>query len=268
MPSLTFTIIQTKLHWEDKAANLTMLEEKINKIDQKTEIIILPEMFSTGFSMKPAQLAEGMDGETIAWMKRVSAQKRIILTGSLIIRQDDQYVNRLVWMLPNGQMGCYDKHHLFAYANEHEHYTAGNKRLIASVKGWRINLLICYDLRFPVWSRQSPHGSDEKKELEYDVLIYVANWPEKRSHMWKTLLQARAIENQSFCIGVNRVGNDGDGLYYSGDSMVVNPLGEVLYQKAHEEDVYTITLQKEELETIREKMPFWKDADPFILIQD
>lgn len=268
MSSLTFTIIQTKLHWEDKAANLQMLEEKINSIGQKTEVVILPEMFTTGFSMRPDQLAEGMDGEAVAWMKRISAQKKIILTGSLMINENDQFVNRLVWMLPNGQMGLYDKRHLFAYANEHEHYNAGHKRLIASVKGWKINLLICYDLRFPVWSRQATHSSDEKQGLEYDVLIYMANWPEKRSGMWRTLLQARAIENQCFCIGVNRVGDDGNGIYHSGDSMVVNPLGEVLYHKAHHEDIHTFTLQKEELEAVRQKMPFWKDADPFIITRD
>ena len=268
MSSLTFTIVQTQLHWEDKAANLQMLEGKISNIREKTEIVILPEMFSTGFSMKPEELAETMDGQTIAWMKRISREKKIILTGSVIVQENEKYVNRLVWMLPNGQMGLYDKKHLFAYANEHQHYTRGNKRLIASVKGWKINLLVCYDLRFPVWSRQAHKSVGEKQALEYDVLIYVANWPEKRSHMWKTLLQARAIENQCYCIGVNRVGNDGNNNYHSGDSMVVNPLGEVLYQKSHDEDIYTITLQKEELETIREKMPFWKDADSFLLLQD
>src|SRR3954447_13475168 len=210
MSSLTFTIIQTKLHWEQKALNLQMLEEKINAIQQRTEVVILPEMFSTGFSMKPEQFAEGMEGETIAWMKRISSEKKIILTGSVMISENGKYYNRLVWMLPNGQMGLYDKKHLFAYANEDQHYTSGNKRLIASVKGWKINLMVCYDLRFPVWSRQSSR-SEEQTTLEYDILIYVANWPEKRSHMWRTLLQARAIENQCFCIGVNRVGNDGNG---------------------------------------------------------
>ncbi|HLL43534.1 MAG TPA: nitrilase-related carbon-nitrogen hydrolase, partial [Segetibacter sp.] len=187
--------------------------------------------------------------------------------GSSMIVENGNYYNRLVWMQPNGQMGVYDKKHLFAYANENKHYTSGNKRLIASVKGWKINLLICYDLRFPVWSRQS-YKAEENVGLEYDVLIYVANWPERRSQMWKTLLQARAIENQCFCIGVNRVGTDGNGIYHSGDSMVVNPMGEVLYHKPHDEDIYTITLQKEELEKIREKMPFWKDADSFKILQD
>lgn len=265
MSTLTFSIIQTKLYWEDKAANLQMLEEKIKSIKEKTEVVVLPEMFSTGFSMRPEQLAEGMDGTTINWMKRVAAERKIILTGSVMIEEEGKYFNRLVWMLPNGQMGLYDKRHLFAYANEHEHYTSGNKRLIASVKGWKINLLICYDLRFPVWSRQSHHAHTEITPPEYDVLIYVANWPEKRSHMWRALLQARAIENQSFCIGVNRVGDDGNGVHHSGDSMVINALGEVLYHKQHDENIYTFTLQKEDLETVRQKMPFWKDADPFII---
>ena len=267
MSSLTFTIIQTSLHWEQKTLNLKMLEEKINNIQQKTEVVILPEMFSTGFSMKPEQLAEKMDGETIAWMKRISAEKKIILAGSIIIAEDGNYYNRLVWMLPNGQMGLYDKKHLFAYANEQEHYKSGSKRLIASVKGWKINLMVCYDLRFPIWSRQA-YRPEANEDLEYDVLIYVANWPERRSHMWKTLLQARAIENQCFCIGVNRVGNDGNDIYYSGDSMVINPLGEVLYHRADDEEVFTITIQKEELEKLREKMPFWKDADPFKILQE
>lgn len=265
MSSLTFTIIQTNLHWEQKALNLQMLEEKINSIQPKTEIVILPEMFSTGFSMNPEKLAEEMDGETIKWMKRISFEKKIIITGSIIVSENGNYYNRLVWMLPNGQMGLYDKKHLFAYANEDQYYTSGNKRLIASVKGWKINLQICYDLRFPVWSRQC---KKEDETLEYGVLIYIANWPEKRSHAWKTLLQARAIENQCFCIGVNRVGNDGNDIYYSGDSMIVNPLGEALYHKTHEEDIYTITLQREELEKIRQKMPFWRDADPFKIIQE
>jgi omega-amidase len=264
MSSLTITTIQTQLHWQDKAANRQMLEEKIKAIQQHTEVVILPEMFSTGFSMKPEEFAETMDGETIAWMKRVSAEKRVIITGSLMIEEEGKYYNRLIWMLPNGQMGTYDKRHLFAYANEHQHYTAGSKRLIASVKGWKINLNVCYDLRFPVWARQAV---TEKSEPEYDVLVYVANWPERRSIAWKTLLQARAIENQSYCIGVNRVGNDGNEIYHSGDSMIVNPLGEILYHKAHDEDTFTITLHKKDLEEVRTKMPFLKDADPFMILE-
>lgn len=282
MSSITLTSIQSTLHWEDKAANLQMFEEKINSIGNKTNIVILPEMFSTGFSMKPTQLAEKMDGETVNWMKRIAAEKRIILTGSLMIEEEGNYYNRLVWMLPNGQYGIYDKRHLFAYAGEDQHYTAGTKRLIASVNGWKINLLICYDLRFPVWSRQQTQlesialGEEEKTipedpaapgiiVPEYDLLIYVANWPDRRNHAWKTLLQARAIENQSYVAGVNRVGKDGYDNYYSGDSLIADPMGEVLYTKAHEEDIFTITLQKDTLEEVRNKLPFLEDGDAFII---
>ena len=270
MSTLTITTIQTILHWEDKSANLKMLEEKINGIKEKTEVVVLPEMFSTGFSMQPRLLAEKMDGESVSWMKKIAASKKIILTGSLIIEDDGNYYNRLIWMLPNGQYGHYDKRHLFAYAGEHEEYTSGSKRLIASVKGWKINLLVCYDLRFPVWARQtSPPAPllEESGEAspEFDVLIYVANWPERRIHAWKTLLQARAIENQCYVLGVNRVGKDGKDIYYSGDSMIVDAMGEILYTKTHDEDIFTITLQKDKLEEVRTKLPFLKDADDFFI---
>lgn len=258
---LTISLIQTSLHWEDKAANLRMLEEKIYSIKEKTEVVILPEMFSTGFSMKAGALAETMDGNTVGWMKRVSKEKNIVLTGSAIIEEAGNYYNRLIWVLPNGQTAFYNKRHLFAYGDEHNHYTAGDKRLIASVKGWKINLLVCYDLRFPVWARQSPASND----YEYDLLIYVANWPERRSHAWKTLLQARAIENQSYVIGVNRVGDDGNNIHHSGDSMVVGPLGEIFYTKNEEEDIFTITLDKQKLTEVRKQFPFLNDADDFLI---
>jgi len=232
MASLTITTIQTNLVWENKAANLQVLENKINDLEEKTEIIVLPEMFSTGFSMQPAKLAETMDGETVQWMKDIAAKNKIILTGSLIIEENDRYYNRLIWMLPNGQAGYYDKRHLFAYGEEDKFFTAGNKRLIASAKGWKINLQVCYDLRFPVWARNrllEADTSPEKNLLtstgtetisnispEYDILIYVANWPERRNHAWKTLLCARAIENQCYVVGVNRVGRDGNNINHSG----------------------------------------------------
>lgn len=259
--SLTVSLIQTQLFWEDVSANINMLQQKINPLKGKTELVILPEMFSTGFSMQPEKFAETMDGKTVEWMKQIAAENKIILTGSLMIEEAGNYYNRLIWMLPNGSYGFYDKRHCFAYAKENEHYTAGNKRLIASVKGWKINLQICYDLRFPVWARQSFNKRAE--EREYDILLYIANWPERRNHAWKSLLLARAIENQCYVIGVNRVGNDGNNIYHSGDSMVINPLGEILYNKAHEEAVFTITLNKEDLVNIRTKFPFWKDADDF-----
>ena len=259
MPTLTITTIQSNLAWEDKAANMQMLEQKIAALEEKTEIVVLPEMFTTGFSMRPEVLAETMEGETVEWMKRVSRENGIVLTGSMMIHEEGNFFNRLIWMLPNGQYGYYDKRHLFAYGKEDKHYSPGNKRLIASVKGWRINLLICYDLRFPVWARQK----NTEAGAEYDVLIYVANWPERRSHAWKTLLCARAIENQCYVVGVNRVGNDGNNVYHSGNSLVIDPTGQVLYHMADEEDVNTITLQKEMLDDVRTKFPFWKDADAF-----
>ncbi|MFM6925308.1 MAG: amidohydrolase [Ferruginibacter sp.] len=268
MSTLTITTIQSNLIWEEKTANLRMLEQKITGIEEKTEIVVLPEMFNTGFSMRPETFAETMEGETIEWMKRVSRENGIVLTGSLMIEEAGNYYNRLVWMLPNGQCGHYDKRHLFAFGEEDKHYSPGNKRLVASVKGWKINLQVCYDLRFPVWARQSPPSSRrcDGCEAEYDLLIYVANWPERRSHAWKTLLCARAIENQCYVVGVNRVGSDGNHVYHSGNSLVIDPLGQVLYHMADEEDVNTITLQKEMLEEVRTKFPFWKDADDFNIL--
>jgi omega-amidase len=284
MSSLSVSLIQANLVWEDKASNLRMFGEKIGELGP-TEVVVLPEMFSTGFSMRPEVLAETMDGETVTWMKRMAASKKVIITGSVIIEEEGNYYNRLIWMLPNGQYGYYDKRHLFGYAGEHNHFSAGSKRLIASVKGWRVNLLVCYDLRFPVWARQknAPTLSMEDEEdkefggapqyvgqspeaAEYDILIYVANWPERRAHAWKTLLQARAIENQCYVIGVNRVGTDGNDIYYSGDSMIVDPLGEVLYTGSTEEFVYTTTLEKRNLDEVRAKLPFLKDGDSFLIV--
>ena len=267
MQPLQLSLLQTDLIWENPEANRQQIEAQLQALPAGTHLIVLPEMFSTGFSMNPTQLAEGMEGETVNWMKRVASDKRCILTGSFMAKEGDQYFNRLLWVLPNGQIGQYDKRHLFAFAGEDQHYTPGNKRLIASVNGWRIHLQICYDLRFPVWARQrSTYDEDGNFHPEYDVLINVANWPERRSHHWKTLLQARAIENQCFVVGVNRVGNDGNGLYHSGDSMVIDPLGQVLYHKSQEEDVHTTILEKSQLDEVRTRLPFWKDGDHFLLV--
>ena len=241
MHSLTITIIQTKLYWENKEANLAMLKEKIESIPNYTELVILPEMFSTGFSMDAENLAETMEGPTLTWMKDVAQKNRIILTGSIIIKEDGKFYNRLIWMLPNGQ-------------------------LIASVKWWKINLQICYDLRFPVWGRQTKMPDETQDEApSYDILLNVANWPERRSRAWKTLLCARAIENQCIVIGVNRVGNDGFGNAHSGNSLIVDALGEIFYHMADDEDIFTITLQKEELEKQRKSFPFLNDADSFTI---
>jgi omega-amidase len=276
MSTLTITTIQSNLIWEDKEANLQLLQKKIDSITEKTEIVVLPEMFSTGFSMRARELAETMEGETVEWMRTVSNRNGIILTGSVMIKEEEKYFNRLIWMLPNGQYGYYDKRHLFAYAEEDQYFNSGNKRLIASVKGWKINLLVCYDLRFPVWARQKidristslDEGKpfDSAQDAEYDVLIYVANWPERRSHAWKTLLCARAIENQCYVVGVNRVGDDAKNIHYSGNSLVIDPMGQVLYHMADEEDVNTITLSKEKLQEVRTKYPFLNDADDFTIL--
>jgi len=267
--ALTITIVQTDIYWEDKQANLDMLEKKIRLVKEKMEIVVLPEMFSTGFSMKPEQLAEKMEGPSVKWMKKLSASLNIILVGSLIIEEGGKYFNRLIWMLPNGEYGHYDKRHLFGHAMEDQHYTAGNKRLIASVKGWKLNLQVCYDLRFPVWARQaySLKAPQETavQEPEYDVLVYVANWPESRSNAWKTLLQARAIENQCYIVGVNRTGNDGNDVYYSGDSMIVDPMGAVIYSHGHKEIIFTCSLPLDKLTEVRSGLPFLKDADPFMI---
>jgi predicted amidohydrolase len=238
-----------------------MLEAKINSIKQPTEVIILPEMFTTGFSMNPKKLAETMDGISVSWMRKIASEKKVVLTGSMMIEENGNYYNRLIWMLPNGQLGYYDKKHLFSIAQEDQHYSSGNKRLIASVKGWKINLQICYDLRFPIWARQQ----QQNDEPEFDILLYVANWPQRRAHAWKTLLTARAIENQAYVIGVNRVGNDGNEIYHSGDSMVIDALGEVLFHQADDETVFTITLHKESLQQTRSKFPFLHDADEFTI---
>ena len=268
MEQLIITTIQTDLVWENKQANLAMLQQKINSITHKLEVVVLPEMFTTGFTMQPQLFAETMEGPTIAWMKEMAANKKIILTGSLIIKEAGNYYNRLIWMQPNGQLGYYNKRHLFAFGGEDKQYTSGNKKLITSVKGFKINVQICYDLRFPVWARQPLSSKQTKADAAglFDVLLYVANWPQKRNHAWKTLLQARAIENQCYVIGVNRVGTDGNNIYHSGNTMVVNPLGETQYHKADEEDIHTVIIERQMITTVRTQFPFWKDADAFGLL--
>lgn len=259
MSTLRFTLIQSHLHWEDSVANRTMFEEKIKGITEPMEIVVLPEMFNTGFSMRPNVCAETMDGDTVAWMKRIAAEHKIILTGSLMIREEAHYYNRLVWMQPDSKFGTYDKRHLFSYGGEDKEFTPGGKRLIAQVKGWKICTMICYDLRFPVWSRMAT-------ENDYDVLMYVANWPIKRIGAWKALLQARAIENQCYVIGLNRIGIDGNGLHYPGESCIIGPLGDIMYSKPELDDIVTIQLDKHLLNDLRASFPFQKDKDEFIIL--
>lgn len=256
--TLNVTLIQADIVWEDKNANLKQYQSFIESVQDKKEVVVLPEMFSTGFSMNTQALAEPMDGPTAQWMKNIAKQHRCILTGSLIIEDEGKYYNRLLWVQPDGVMHHYDKRHLFAYADEHNHFTPGDKRLIVSVKGFRICPMVCYDLRFPVWARN--------RDEEYDVLLYVANWPERRNLAWKTLLPARAIENLSYVIGVNRVGLDAKGLSYTGDSAVYGLLGEKLYEVSNTSAVYTITLEKEQVDNTRAQLPFLNDADNFLIL--
>lgn len=256
MPALTFTLIQSNLHWEDKTANLVMFEEKIKSISEKKQVVILPETFNTGFSVNPNKLGETMNGETVAWMIRVAKEQNIILAGSIMIQEKFKNYNRLLWVLPTGKIQHYDKRHRFSLGGEQDQFSAGERRVIVSVNGWRILLQICYDLRFPVYARQ-------QQDDEYDAILYVANWPEKRMLAWNTLLRARAIENQCFTIGVNRVGDDGTELAHNGGSGVYDPLGETLYHKESEEDIFTITLDNKQVKTIREKLPFQQDRDSF-----
>jgi omega-amidase len=255
---LHITLIQPDIAWEDKAANLHQYETLIAGITSPKHIVVLPEMFSTGFSMAPERLAEPMAGKTVTWMADMAVKHRCILTGSVMIEEEGKYYNRMLWVQPDGRIGVYDKRHLFGYAKEDQHYTSGETRLITSVNGWRINLQVCYDLRFPVWARNQGD--------EYDILLYVANWPEQRSLAWKTLLQARAIENMCYVVGVNRVGVDGKGNNHTGDSSVFGPLGEMIWQCSGEVACHTVTLDKSLLKDTRARLPFLQDADKFMLL--
>ena len=257
MQDLTVTLIQTALHWENKEKNLSMFTDKLNTITSATDIVLLPEMFTTGFSMQSAALAEDMNGPTVQWMKEQAARLKAVVCGSFIAKENNRYYNRLLWMQPDGTYHMYDKRHLFRMGDEQQHYSAGDKRLLVEWKGWRICPMVCYDLRFPVWVRN---------RNEYEVLLFVANWPERRTAHWKLLLQARAVENLSYCLGVNRVGEDGNGIYHSGDSSAFSARGEQLWQQSHEEEIKTITLSKQDLLDYRKAFPAQLDADEFELI--
>ena len=250
------SLIQSDIIWEDKNSNLKKYQEQIDKIES-TELIVLPEMFTTGFSMSPKDISEKMNGETIQWMKQNAHKMNSAICGSIIIEESGKYFNRFIWINPDGSIHHYDKRHLFSYAGENDNYTPGDSKIIIEYKGWKICPLICYDLRFPVWSRNSE---------EYDLLIYVANWPSKRKFAWRSLLVARAIENQCYVIGVNRVGLDNSGNSHSGETSIINALGESLYVKSHSEDLYTNGISKLELEKIRKQLPFLNDKDNFKIV--
>ena len=258
MPDLTLTLIQTDLAWEDIDANLARLTAKIESIAAPTDLIVLPEMFSTGFSMSAPRLAETVAGKAAAWMRRMAAAGGAVVTGSLMIQESGHYYNRLIWARPDGAIEHYDKKHLFRYAGEEKVFTAGARLMTFALKGWRIRPFICYDLRFPVWTRNLRQS--------YDLALFVANWPARRSAHWQALLRARAIENQAYAIGVNRVGTDGNGLYYNGCSAVIAPTGEVLLEEIQNERICTLSLDRGLLESYRKEFPVWMDADEEMIL--
>ena len=266
MKDLTIALVQPDLHWEQIETNLTILSDKIDSIESQPDIIILPETFSTGFSMNTS-LAEPMDGLAMRWLQVKAAERKCVITGSLILYTGDgadrKYYNRLIWMRPDGSYEHYDKRHLFSLSDEPKTYTRGQERLVVTHMGWKICPMICYDLRFPVWAR---NGVDDQRNADYDLLVYVANWPEKRSLAWKTLLPARAVENLAYVAGVNRVGIDNTDINCIGESMVLDPVGNKLYQAPQTEDVAVITLSAEELIKNRRLYPFLRDADHFRLV--
>ena len=257
MEDLKITLLQTPLYWHDRSLNLEMLADKIEAVTESIDLIVLPEMFTTGFTMQAPAHAEPMNGPTLHWLKNMATTTGAIVTGSLIISEDNKYYNRLIWMLPDGSYYYYDKKHLFRMAGEDTIYASGSGKLIVDLKGWHICPMICYDLRFPVWSRNINN--------EYDLLLYVANWPEKRSTAWKSLLQARAIENIAYVAGVNRIGEDDNGHSYSGDSSIISYKGNILFTAADQECTQTLTLNYDELQKFRQSFPTYLDADLFTL---
>lgn len=263
---LAIAAIQTNLFWEDKEQNLHMFTEKIRAFTEPVDVFILPEMFATGFSMRAEVLAEQNGGPIFQWMKSQAMTRNVAITGSVIVEDGGKYFNRLYWVNPDGTYHVYDKRHLFRMAGEDRYYAGGTHRIIVEYKGWKICPMVCYDLRFPVWSRNRYRHADGKMECEYDLLIYVANWPERRSHAWKTLLQARAIENLTYVVGVNRVGNDANFIYHSGDSGVYNYKGEIVTTGiiSAEEIVYA-QLSMQDLMDFRKAFPAGLDADHFVI---
>jgi omega-amidase len=255
---LAVCLIQTELYWEDVTANLSSLEEKIAGIDQPVDVIVLPEMFNTGFTMD-IRLAEPMNLTTTKWMKHIALQTNALIIGSFAVKENGSFFNRLMCVQPDGSFLHSDKRHLFRMGEEHQNYTPGNGRLQVNWKGWNIFPLVCYDLRFPVWSRNAASNP-------YDLLIYVANWPARRAHAWRTLLKARAIENLSYVIGVNRIGEDANGVAHQGDSAALDFLGEPLFDLGNKETEKIVNLSKPELQKYRQSFPAYLDADEFNLI--
>ena len=256
MSTLNVTIVQADLLWHDAAGNREQFTSIIDRLQDPTDLIVLPEMFTTGFSMDAPGLAEPMDGESVAWMREMAANNKASVCGSLIIADDHQYYNRFICASPAGDLQCYDKRHLFKLADEQDHYAPGTELLTFELKDWRICPMVCYDLRFPVWSRNRDG---------YDLLLYVANWPNRRHHAWATLLRARAIENLSYVAGVNRTGTDGNDIPYDGGSSIIDFLGADLANLGDQEGTASAELDLEKLTAFRERFAFHKDADHFTI---
>ena len=248
--------IQTDLFWQDKKANLLNLEKLISPLN-KPDIILLPEMFNTAFCPNATHLAETMQENTVNWMKNISKKKKCAVSGTLMVKENGSIFNRLVWISKSGEIHSYDKRHLFSLINEQKYISPGIKRLIIEEQGWKICPLVCYDLRFPVYSRN---------DINYDVLIYLANWPERRVYAWKSLLKARAIENQCYTIGVNRIGFDGTGVFFNGNSLALDAFGNELTKPSILSTTFSITLLKDHIKSTREKINFLNDRDQFTLI--
>ncbi|MEY2830220.1 MAG: hypothetical protein RIQ33_2078 [Bacteroidota bacterium] len=264
---LRITIVQTTLHWKSYDANIKMLDEKLASISaETTDIIVLPEMFTSGFTMDAEKCFETMNGKVVDWMKLKSKALQCAICGSLIIYENEKYYNRLIWMEPSGLSYTYDKAHLFRLSDEHKTYTKGTQKLIINYKGWNICPMICYDIRFPIWCRQQ-FSNSETYRGQFDILLFVANWPERRNIAWKNLLQSRAIENQCYVVGANRVGFDGNEIYHSGDSSIINPLGEIMEQVSNDDIIIQQKIVLDELIKIRRTYQFWQDADEFEIVK-
>lgn len=254
MQALNITLVQTALNWENIDANLSHLSKKLEGIDT-TDLIILPETFTTGFSMQPGLFAKESGDKGLEWMKKTAIEKQSAVTGSMMYEDNGKYYNALFFVTADGDIKRYNKRHLFTPGDEAKHYTRGSERLIVDYKGWKICPLICYDLRFPVFSSNT---------VGYDLLIYVANWPEKRQYAWQHLLKARAIENQSYVIGCNRLGTDGNGVTHKGGSAIINYLGEEIGFD-NEDNIFNFNLRREPQDAFREQFPFLADRDAFEL---
>lgn len=260
MQDLTVTLVQTELVWEDIPANLALFDSWFEALPDETDLVVLPEMFTTGYSMNASALAQEMDGPAVAWMREASGRKQTDVVGSMIIRDGGHYLNRLIWARPDGALLCYDKRHLFRMAGEEKVYAAGTKLLTVALRGWKIRPFVCYDLRFPVWMRNFDNA--------YDAAVIVANWPAARSAHWRKLLAARAIENQAYVIGVNRVGTDGDGRIFNGGSAVIDPGGEALIQTNRTPGTRTVRLSAGVITACRDSFPAWMDADLDLVCRD